>query len=212
MRIGSWLSRIFHRRPVEAPQRTPSTPAPTTPPRAPVDTFEPGAPMRVSLGKVSGYSANERQKLEQATGLLANVLNSREFRDAVLSSKFAGKPGFADEARSPQEIYAAIRAAQENFTSAADGEVDLNVSLQNLSWFSRNVVGYTTPGSDTITTNRRFFSNYEPAEIAGHLGHEWLHKLGFEHDHAATADRPYSVPYAVGELIERLAAGPLTPL
>jgi hypothetical protein len=193
MRIGSWLSRIFHRRPVEARQRTPSTPAPTTPPRAPVDTFEPGSPMRVSLGKVSGYSASERQKLEQATGLLANVLNSREFRDAVL-------------------IYAAIRAAHESFTQAADGEVDLNVSLHNLSWFSRHVVGYTTPGSDTITTNRRFFSNYEPAEIAGHLGHEWLHKLGFEHDHAATADRPYSVPYAVGELIERLAATPLTPL
>ena len=39
------------------------------------------------------------------------------------------------------------------------------------------------------------------------------HKLGFEHDFKATARRPQSVPYALGELIESLAARPsLTPL
>ncbi|MFO0597505.1 MAG: hypothetical protein U0228_19520 [Myxococcaceae bacterium] len=214
MRIGSWLSRIFHRRPVEAPPRTsvspPASPAPK--PGAPVDTFEPGAPMRVSLGKVTGYTPSERAKLDQAMGLFANVLNSREFRDAVLGSKFAGKPGFASDSRSPAEVYAVIRAAKENYTSAADGEVDLNVNLESFSWFQRKVVGYTTPQSDTITTNRRFFSGFEPSEIAGHLAHEWLHKLGFDHDFNATSQRPYSVPYELGELVERLAQGPLTPL
>lgn len=203
MRVGAWLSRIFRRRPVEPAPRTPTTPAP----RPPVDVFEPSAPMRVSLGKVTGYTTSEKQKLGAATDLMANVLNSREFRDAVLSS-----PGYADEARSPQDVYSAIRAAKENFTTAADGEVDLNLSLQTFSWFQRKTVGYTTPSSDTITSNRRFFASYAPAEVAGHLTHEWLHKLGFEHDHAATSDRPRSVPYAIGELVERLAKGPLTPL
>lgn len=162
--------------------------------------------MCVSLGTVSGYTQTEKQKLGEATDLMAKVLNSREFRHAVLSSKFTG------EARSPREIYESIRAAKENFTDAADGEVDLNLKLENFSWFQRKVVGYTTPSSDTITTNRRFFGSYEPAEVAGHLAHEWLHKLGFEHDHAATRDRPFSVPYAVGDLVERLAKGRLTPL
>lgn len=207
MRIGRFFSRIFNRRAAEPAPRTPTTPAPTSPSRAPVDTFEPSGPMRVSLGKVTGYSATEQQKLGKATQLMEKVLNSREFRDAVVNH-----PGFADEARSPQDIYAAIRAAKENFTEAADGEVDLNLDLRNLSWFSRNVVGYTTAGSDTITTNRRFFSGFEPNELAGHLAHEWLHKLGFEHDHGRTAERPNSVPYAIGDLVEQLAQGPLTPL
>lgn len=213
MRIGSWLSRLFGRRPVQQPAPKPTTTTPSTPvPQRPVDVFEPSAPMRVSLGKVSGYTATEQKKLGAATDLMAKVLNSREFRDAILNNTWAGKPGFADESRSPREIYEAIRAAKENFTDAADGEVDLNLKLETFSWFNRKTVGYTTPSSDTITSNRRFFSNYEPAEVAGHLAHEWLHKLGFEHDHAATRDRPYSVPYAVGDLVEKLAQGTLTPL
>lgn len=168
--------------------------------------------MRVSLGQVSGYSDVERRKLDQATTLMARVLNSREFKDAVLSSTFGGRPGFASDTRTPAEVYATIRAAKERSTGAADGEVDLNVRLESFSWFQRHVVGYTTPGSDTITTNRRFFAGYEPAEVAGHLAHEWLHAIGFEHDFRATAQRPSSVPYEVGELVERLARGPLTPL
>lgn len=168
--------------------------------------------MRVSLGRVTGYSQAEQRKLHEAAGLMEKVLNSVEFRDAVLGASHRGRPGFADDARSPQEIYAAVRAAHESFEAAPDGEVDLNLHLKNFSVFHRNVVGYTTAGSDTITTNRRFFSGYAPAEVAGHLAHEWLHKLGFEHDHASTADRPHSVPYALGDLVERLAQGPLTPL
>ena len=169
--------------------------------------------MRVSIGKATGYSALEKQKLDRGMVKLAQVLNSREFKDAVLGHTFQGKPGFASDARTPAEVYAVIRAAKENFTAAVDGEVDLNVELRSLSWFQRGVVGYTTPSSDTVTTNRRFYSGFDETDIAGHLGHEWLHKLGFEHDFKATARRPHSVPYALGELIESLAGRPtLTPL
>lgn len=219
MRIGRWFSNLFHRRAVSPPEPSSTTPRPTQPPARsgsttiPVDTFEPTAPMRVSIGKTTGYSPLEKQKLDRAMVKLAEVLNSREFKDAVLSHTYAGKPGFASDSRTPAEIYAVIRAGKENFTSAADGEVDLNVALENFSWFQRNVVGYTTPSSDTVTTNRRFYAGFDESEIAGHLGHEWLHKVGFEHDFKATARRPYSVPYALGDLIEALASKPsLTPL
>ena len=210
MRIGRWISSLFRRNPSPAP-RTPA-PAPVPTPTRPVDTFEPSAPMRVSLGRVTGYTGAERQKLDQATKLMADVLNSREFRDAVLSAEFSGRPGFASDTRSPQEVYAAIRAAKESYTDAADGEADLNLELRDFSWFQRHTVGYTTESSDTLTTNRRFFSGYEANEVAGHLAHEWLHKLGFEHDFKATARRPDSVPYELGEVVERLAKGALTPL
>lgn len=169
--------------------------------------------MTVSIGKATGFTALERQKLDGAMVKLAAVLNSREFKDAVLGHTFEGKPGFASDSRSPVEIYAVIRAAKESFTEAADGDVDLNVELKTLSWFQRSLVGYTTPTSDTVTTNRRFFSGFDEGDLAGHLGHEWLHKLGFEHDFKPTARRPSSVPYALGELIEALAQkASLTPL
>ncbi|HEY1087594.1 MAG TPA: hypothetical protein VGE37_07865 [Archangium sp.] len=214
MRIGSFFARLFNRRSVETtpPASTATTPAPSQPARAPVDTFEPGRPMRVALGQVTGYSATERAKLDQATDLLAKVLNSQEFKDGVLAATFQGKPGFASDTRSPQEIYDVIRRGQENYDPTDDGEVDLNLNLRELGWFKRGVVGYGTEGGDTITTNRRFFSNFTPAEMAGHLAHEWLHKAGFEHDFKPTARRPDSVPYELGDLIEKLAKGPLTPL
>ena len=211
MRIGRWISSLLYRRSVPPAPRTPVTPSPTAPSR-PVDTFEPSAPMKASLGRVTGYATAERQKLDQAMTLMVNVLNSKEFRDGVMSATFNGRPGFASDTRTPAEIYKTIREGQENDTDAADGEVDLNLNLENFSWFQRHTVGYTTASSDTITTNRRFFSGYDAPEVAGHLAHEWLHKLGFEHDFKPTADRPYSVPYKLGDLIERLARGPLTPL
>jgi hypothetical protein len=169
--------------------------------------------MKVNLGSATGFSAAERAKLDAATKKLGEVLNSREFRDGVMSATYAGKQGYASDSRSPAEVYATIRAAKENFTSTSDSEVDLNVRLESFGWAGRHVVGYTTHSSDTLTTNRRFFSAYSPAEVAGHLGHEWLHTLGFEHDSNRTARRPDSVPYEVGYLIERLAErGNLTPL
>jgi hypothetical protein len=212
MRINRWFSSVFHRRTPTHPERTASTPRPAGP--TPTgDTFTPSGPTRVSIGRTTGYSAAERAKLDRAMVKLGAVLSSREFRDAVLNHTYAGKPGFANDERAPAEIYAVIRAAKERYTDAADGEVDLNLSLRSLSWFQRGVVGYTSEDSDTITTNRRFFSGFDESEVAGHLGHEWLHTLGFEHDFKATARRPFSVPYALGDLIETLASRPtLTPL
>jgi hypothetical protein len=104
MRIGHWISSLFHRHAVEPAPRTPVTPAPTAPSR-PVDTFEPAAPMRASLGKVTGYTPAERQKLDSAMKLMVDVLNSQEFRDGVLGATFDGRPGFASDSRSPAEIY-----------------------------------------------------------------------------------------------------------
>lgn len=175
MRIGRWISSLFHRSTVQPAPRTPVTPSPTAPSR-PVDTFEPSAPMKASLGRVTGYTPTERQKLDQAMKLMVNVLNSKEFRDGVMGATFNGRPGFASDTRAPAEIYKTIREGKENYTDAADGEVDLNLNLENFSWFQRHTVGYTTPSSDSITTNRRFFSGFDAAEVAGHFAHEWLHE------------------------------------
>jgi hypothetical protein len=216
MRIGQFFRRLFHPRAGQA--QTPSAPAKPPPPAPqPSGPWQGGSgfdgPIQVRFQKMEGFSPKEREKLTQAAGVLERVLNSVEFRDAVLSHRFQGQEGYADgSGMSNAQIYQAIRAGKESFEQTADGEADFNLDLRTFSWFQRNVVGYTTESSDTITMNRRFFSGYTPAEVASNLCHEWLHKLGFEHDFQSTTRRPHSVPYAIGDLVEKLAAKPLTPL
>jgi hypothetical protein len=216
MNVRTLFSNLFHRRPVSsarpaaaastAPLSTASHAATASTAR---DTFEPGKPMTVNLGKVTGTrTAAEKKKVADAATLMKKVLNSREFRESVLSARYAGKPGFASDTRSPAQIYKAIREGKENFAPKADGEVDLNLRVASLGPGYGSTVGYTTTRSDTVTTNRKFFAKMSPATLAGHLGHEWLHKIGFHHDKARTARRPESVPYEIGQVIARLAKSP----
>ncbi len=67
-------------------------------------------------------------------------------------------------------------------------------------------VGYTNPKTRRIWMNTKYFRSYTSAQVAGNLTHEWLHKLGFGHALSNTKTRPYSVPYAIGYIIARLAA------
>jgi hypothetical protein len=216
MRIGRFFRRLFHPRAGQA-QTSPAPAKPPPPTPQPSGPWQGGSgfdgPLKVNFQRLAGFSAAEKNKLAQAAGVLERVLNSVEFRDAVLSHRFQGKEGYADSGgMTNQQIYQAILSGKESFDQTADGEADFNLDLRNFSWFQRNVVGYTTESSDTVTLNRRFFSSYTPAEVASNLCHEWLHKLGFDHDFRSTANRPHSVPYAIGDLVETLAARQLTPL
>ncbi len=217
LRWPRWLSFRRAQPPQSQTPSTTTTPTPTpakptgsgsnSSPSPSRDTFEPGAPVRVNFNRLQGFTPAEREKLQRAAELVERVVNSPEFRQAVLDKTHGGERRFANAGgMSNEEIYAAILAAKENHTSAADGEIDLDLTLRNFSFFQRNVVGYTYESTPEITMNRRFFSQYTPAEIAGNMVHEWLHKLGFDHDFRSTSQRPHSVPYAVGEIVERLAA------
>ncbi len=206
---------FFHRR-TTAPQ-PPATTTPTRPPApatttptqpagtgySPADGFD--GPLKVNLSNRVGFTTEESEKLDQAVEILGKVFNSPEFKQQILAyAEYQG--GFANtEGLTNQQIFDKIMAGAENFAPTADHEMDLDVEIRNLGWFQRNVVGYTTPDTSVITSNRRFFDNYTPSEIAGNLAHEWMHKIGFDHDFNATARRPYSVPYAVGDLVESLA-------
>ena len=55
-----------------------------------------------------------------------------------------------------------------------------------------------------VWTNDKFFTTNSLGKVAGNIVHEWTHKLGFEHDFNSTARRNYSVPYAVGNIIQEL--------
>lgn len=77
-----------------------------------------------------------------------------------------------------------------------DGVADIELACGN----QKGVVGWTYANTLKQWVSRWFISSASIAEQAGNRAHEYMHKLGYDHPFKATADRPYSVPYAVGYL------------
>ena len=208
------IRRLFRRPAYRTPAETPQQPQTATTPSAPTTPAgrahhgESGfdGPIAVNVSGARGYSPAEAEKLRQATELLSKVLGSEAFRQRILEHQYRGGAGFADsDGLSNAQVYEKLMAARETYTDADDHEVDLDLEIKNLGWRGRNVVGYTYPDVATVTQNRKFFALKSPADIAANLAHEWVHKLGFGHDFRQTAPRPYSVPYAVGDIVGELA-------
>lgn len=163
-------------------------------------------PVKVNLLATSGFTEKERTKLDKAIVVFETVINSEEFKQRILNYTYQKKLQFVDnKGQTNEEIFATLMAGKETFTTHADSNADFDLNIYTSGWFGRNVVGYTNPGTPKIFMNRRFYSGFEPYEIAGNMIHEWCHKLGYDHDYKSTARRPYSVPYAIGGMMVDLA-------
>jgi hypothetical protein len=150
-----------------------------------------------AASKVKGLAAKEA---------IEAIFNSEEFRQRVLHFRYNGAEQFADnKGLSNQEIYDRLMVGAEVLNGVADAQMDIDITLYHSSWFGRHTVGYTTGDSPKIYSNTRFFYNFTPADVAGNWSHEWVHKMGFGHDHNNTAKRPYSVPYAIGYIVRDMA-------
>jgi hypothetical protein len=132
------------------------------------------------------------------------VIRLPEFREKVLNHVYNGKKSFANNnGQTNEQIYLTLLDGEEKLNPGKNNRMDLQLELYTNN--STNVIGYTYPNVLKIWMNRKYFNSYKPPQVARNLFHEWTHKLGYGHDSSATAKRPYSVPYGVGEIIEELA-------
>lgn len=149
----------------------------------------------------------ERQKeakLDKAVMLLQEVFASPEFKKRILSHRFNGKRRFAmNKGLSNAEIYRRIIKGVERLHPYANNAMDVEIELY--SDYNSIVLGFTNPRSKRIWMNRKYFNKHSPAKLASHLTHEWLHKLGFDHEREKCHNRKYSVPYAVGYIVKDIA-------
>ncbi|MBD65386.1 MAG: hypothetical protein CME62_09270 [Halobacteriovoraceae bacterium] len=148
------------------------------------------------------FSKSKRAKMDDAIEKLKLVVNSIEFKEAVLAHTYNGVYQYVDNlGLSNSQIYEKIMAGAETLNPAIDEEMDIDITL----YFTNNsVVGYTYPNSERIWVNDKFFTSNSLGQVAANIMHEWTHKIGFGHDYNRTARRPYSVPYAVGSIVRRL--------
>lgn len=151
----------------------------------------------------SNFNATQEAKVEKAINLIKKVIASEEFKMRVLNHKFKGKKIFYDnEGYSNTQIYQKILDGAEMVGKIKKNNT-MDVELE-LYQAKTKTIGYTYPNVTKIWMNKKYFNKYTPDQVAGNLMHEWMHKLGFGHATKWSKNRDYSVPYAIGYLMEEL--------
>ncbi len=154
--------------------------------------------------KFVNFSTNQENKVQDAVDLIKQVIATEEFKTAILNHKYKGKKTFVDNGGlTNAQIYKKILESSERLNPKINNTMDVTLVTYRES---ANVIGFTLPSVNKIWMNTRYLNTFTPRQVASNLFHEWLHKLGFRHDYERTPERQYSVPYAVGYLVKRLAA------
>lgn len=179
------------------PQPVP-TPAPVEPP--------PGNPpsqadsFKVNVTLLNSTPARTA-KYNQAVVIFKKVIAMQAFKDAVLTHKYNGSIGYSSTSRSPAYIYQNILDGDEKLTPEKNNALDIEVQFY---YENSTIIGYTYGNIKRIYVNTKYFDTFKPSSVAGNLMHEWCHKLGYDHDVSRTTRRPYSVPYALGNMMSTL--------
>lgn len=149
------------------------------------------------------FKEDEKQKVLRAIEIIKQVMTTEEFKQEILNYRYEGQKQFKDnKGMSNEDILNLIFEGAEILSPTKNYAMDVELELFHED---TKTIGYTYPDTKRIWMNRKFFDHYTPFQVADNLFHEWMHKLGFEHDHKFSHDRKHSVPYAIGYIVERLA-------
>jgi hypothetical protein len=153
---------------------------------------------------VSNATSSQEAKIQKAEEKIRDVIGSEAFRTKVLNFTYAGKKQFKDNGGlTNAQIYQKILDASEKVTPGKDNEMDLKIKTY---YENSSTVGFTSTSSLYINMNTKFLNKYTANNVTRNMIHEWLHKLGFHHAVNYSTSRDYSVPYAIGSIMEKLAA------
>ena len=150
----------------------------------------------------------DREKINKANTLLLKIMNSLEFKQRVLNFTFKGKRQFNDNnGKTNQEIYDHLMTGAEVLMPGSRGIMNFDLTLYKSKNPWSKVKGYTLPDTMRIWINKKYFrmSSWTPRDVAANMAHEWVHKMGFGHDYNHNAERPFTVPYGVGYIVQDLA-------
>lgn len=152
-----------------------------------------------------GFTPRQESKVKSASRLIRKIVRSQEFKNAVIKHEWNGKKTFSDNnGLSNEAIYKKIlEGSERQLNLGKNNTMDLELELYTDN--DSITIGYTYPSIVRIFMNRKYFNKFRPYQVADNMMHEWLHKIGFNHAVKNTPERPYSVPYAVGYIVKRIA-------
>ena len=161
------------------------------------------SPYRVEL-IAEGFKEEDIAKLQLAINHIAVVLSSKALEDFIIhfSYEIILCSGFfwwkrhrlvkfyefrLNNGKSQRQIY-------DDLTSSQTVNIFLKLDNKN----RKDIAGYTYPSTKWQWIYKDFFSKSDYKSVAGNLIHEWVHKLGYDHDSFTDPLVKYTVPYAVG--------------
>jgi len=163
----------------------------------------------VNLINHAGFSNGQEQKLISALKKFETVMNSDLLKQRILNFSSTLGNRFEDNlGLSNEQVFEKLYAGAEEYSPLADYEADLYLFLvkKRRPLLSRHpAIGYGIPGQKEIYTYTWWFNSAVDYDYAGHIAHEWSHKVGFDHAFNPTSTRNFSVPYAFGNIIEELS-------
>lgn len=181
------------------------------------------------LHSLVGGTKKQRRLYQKGIDAAIKVLNSDQFKYAVLDFSYTDSNGLkydnfkrnysqpwmdyeyykkeiASDSMSNQDIYDLIMSGWDQYTQEKDGDIDVSAKLY-YKRFSKTK-GYVNSGDPTIHTNVKFWQGKTDEEIiatiAGNVVHEYIHLMGFGHEHRNNSTRIYTVPYAIGNIVYNL--------
>lgn len=170
-------------------------------------------PHRTELGEY------QKEKFERALAILEEVLNSKKFKERVLSyTRKDGKRLFqknylwdnSSELLTNEDVLEIILNGNEHSRPNTLSEMNINSYVkvcrfwEYIGTWCRRVIGSTNPHhSKWIKLNWKFYKEFEIPQMVNNLTHEWIHLLGFLHGKKNLHEE---VPYVVGKIAGQVAA------
>lgn len=136
---------------------------------------------------------DQKYKVNKSIFAAHDAMVTEAFLDKVMShTKRDSSPGFFDCEMTSKEIYDVLMSSSWVY----------NIRFYSKRFSSANA--YVQPPSKVVNLNWAKMKFWPTNSLANTTTHEATHLFGFEHSYFPTDDRPYSVPYAIGEIIEEL--------
>lgn len=162
---------------------------------------------KVSGDKIMGIKGEREKTMFEALKLFEKVMNEKEFQKELANFPFMFDSGNdPNRVLSSNEIASKILEGREFYQNKIDNNANINWIIQKKRkpLFSRYpAIGYGNENDIEIYTYTWFFDNSTFDKIAGHVAHEWSHKLGFKHQFNPHSERDKTVPYALGDLVTK---------
>jgi hypothetical protein len=164
---------------------------------------------KVNALKLDGRNKARESKMRQALTIFEKVMNDTAFQSELQTLVF--QFDVEDDPHrnlSNRQIVEKIYAAKEHYKTHENNTADIYWVAKKRNFFVSafagcSVLGYGDEDGDEIFTYPCFLDNNDLPEIAGHIAHEWTHKLGFAQDFDNHPKRDETVSYAFGYLIRK---------
>lgn len=143
---------------------------------------------------LTGFTKAQEDKFKKIIANCEIILNSNEFKQAILDFTYNGKKQFVSTTDSNEQVLEKLLSK--------DWPLEYRLEYRIYG----KTIGYTLPSVTWIVIYTKFFNILSDAEIAGNIFHELGgHKVGrYGHDMKWSKPRDYSAPYGIGYVSEKI--------